>query len=165
MALAIETEARPHDALMFAESLRQGANGIAPMPTSAATPATGATRVLSRRDPATAATSVAQRTGSGPATASTRARPARQLEPRHQPTGAYARPARERPRERRRSGRAASRFVALLALLCVIVAAVVVAVVIATGASSTAVQFRKTVANDFSNAYNQVQGLINQYTK
>jgi outer membrane lipoprotein-sorting protein len=53
----------------------------------------------------------------------------------------------------------------MLALLCVIVAAVVVAVVIATGTSSTAVQFRKTVANDFQDAYNQVQSLVNQYTK
>jgi serine/threonine-protein kinase len=165
MALAIETEARPRDALVFAESLRQGAHGIAPVPAAQATPATGATRVLSRRDPPTAATGVAQRTGPHPATEATRARPARRMEARPQPTGAYARPARDRPRDRRRSGRAARRFVAMLALLCVIVAAVVVAVVIATGTSSTAVQFRKTVANDFQDAYNQVQSLVNQYTK
>jgi eukaryotic-like serine/threonine-protein kinase len=165
MALAIETEGRPADALVFAESLRQGAHGIAPVRAAQATPATGATRVLSRRDPPTAATGVAQRTGSHPATEATRARPARRMEPRHQPTGAHARPPRERPRERRRSGRAARRFVALLALLCVIIAAIVVAVVIATGTSSTAVQLRKTVANDFQDAYNQVQSLVNQYTK
>jgi hypothetical protein len=54
---------------------------------------------------------------------------------------------------------------AVLALLCVVIAAIVVAVVIATGTSSTVVQFRKTVANDFQSAFNQVQGLINQYTK
>src|SRR5581483_9783042 len=73
MALAIETEARPGDALVFAESLRQGAHGIAPVRAAQATPATGATRVLSRRDPPTAATGVAQRTGSHPATEATRA--------------------------------------------------------------------------------------------
>jgi outer membrane murein-binding lipoprotein Lpp len=55
--------------------------------------------------------------------------------------------------------------VALLALLCVIIAAVVVAVAIASGTSSTAVQVRKTVASSFQDAYNQVQKLINDYTK
>ena len=53
----------------------------------------------------------------------------------------------------------------MLALACVVVAAVVAALVIATGTSSTAVQIRNTVATDFQDAYNQVQGLINQYTK
>ncbi|HUZ28020.1 MAG TPA: protein kinase [Solirubrobacteraceae bacterium] len=164
MALAIEAEGRPPDALIFAESLRQGAHGIAPA--AATTPATGATQVLSRHNPPTAATSVAPRTGAAtPATGRSRARPANRLEPRSSPTGAYARQARDRPRERPRSGRAARRFLALLALLCVVIAAIVVAVVIATGTSSTVVQIRKTVANDFQSAYNQVQGLINQYTK
>jgi serine/threonine-protein kinase len=162
MALAIEAEARPQDALVFAESLRQGAHGIAPI-AAAATPATGETQVHSRHDPPTAATSVAARTG--PATAATRARPANRLEPRAHPTGAQARPARDRPRQRRQSGRAARRFLAMLALLGVVIAAIVVAVVIATGTSSTVVQFRQTVANDFNSAYNQVQNLVNQYTK
>jgi serine/threonine-protein kinase len=164
MALAIEAEGRPPDALTFAESLRQGAQGIAPV--AATTPATGATQVLSRHNPPTAATSVAARTGpASPATGATRARPATRREPRPSPTGAYARQPRERPRERPRSGRGARRFLAVLALLCVVIAAIVVAVVIATGTSSTVVQFRKTVANDFQSAFNQVQGLINQYTK
>jgi serine/threonine protein kinase len=163
MALSIEAEARPADALIFGESLRQGAQGIAPAAGAATTPSTGETQVLSRRNPPTAATSVAPR--NGPGTAATRARPANRLEPRPYPTGAHPRPARDRARERQRSNRAARRFLAMLALLCVVIAAVAVAVVIATGTSSTAVQFRQTVANDFNSAYNQVQNLINQYTK
>jgi serine/threonine protein kinase len=165
MALAIESEARPSDAIVMAESLRQGAHGIGPVRAPVAdTPGTGATQVLSTRGAPTAATSLAPRTSQTAATSVAR-QPARRPSPRPAPTGAYARAARARPRERRRPARAARRFVALLALLCVIIAAVVVAVAISTGTSNTAVQVRKTVANTFQDAYNQVQSLINQYTK
>ncbi len=166
MALSIEAEARPQDALAFAESVRQGAHGIGPVRASPIeTPATSDTQVLSSRGSPTAATSVAPRTGQTTAAAGARQRPARRPEARPAPAGAYARPARERPRARRSPGRAARRFVALLALLCVVIAAVVVALAIANGTSSTAVQIRKTVATDFNDAYNQVRSLINQSTK
>src|SRR5512142_1322703 len=47
MALAIEQEARPGDALMFAEALRNGAQGVPPLPGPvAATMGTSATRVI-----------------------------------------------------------------------------------------------------------------------
>jgi serine/threonine-protein kinase len=164
MALAIEMEARPRDAMVFAESIKQGAHGIGPTrPPVLETPGTGATRVLSGRQPPTASTGISPRTGQTMAAGPARQRQARRLEPRAYPTGAPGRPA--RPRERSRPGRAARRFVALLALLCVIIAAVVVAVAIASGTSSTAVQVRKTVASSFQDAYNQVQKLINDYTK
>jgi hypothetical protein len=42
---------------------------------------------------------------------------------------------------------------------------VIVAVVIATSTSNTAVQARKTIANDVNSAISQVQTLISDYTK
>jgi predicted PurR-regulated permease PerM len=68
--------------------------------------------------------------------------------------------------ERRGRGRRAGRrFAAFLAVVCLFAAAVIVAVVIATGTSNTAVQARRTIANDVNSAINQVQGLIGQNTK
>ena len=70
IALSIESEGRPADALLFAESLRQGSHGIEPAAATAPTPATGATRVLSRRDAPTSATRVVVN-AAGPSAAST----------------------------------------------------------------------------------------------
>ena len=74
IALSIESEGRPADALLFAESLRQGSHGIEPAAATAPTPATGATRVLSRRDAPTSATRVAPRSDPATASGATRAR-------------------------------------------------------------------------------------------
>src|SRR5437764_4916622 len=92
IALSIESEGRPADALLFAESLRQGSHGIEPAAATAPTPATGATRVLSRRDAPTSATRVAPRSDPATASGATRARPARaRTEPRPAAAGARAR--------------------------------------------------------------------------
>jgi serine/threonine-protein kinase len=173
IALAIEQEDRPADALRFGETLRDGANGIAPPGVVPAPSGTSAsTRVLTGRDDSTAATQLTPGAGRQPAggrqpaTGATPARPVRRLEPQPYATGAYDRAAYDRSGERRRSGRKAGRrFAAFLAILCLFAAAVIVAVVIATSTSNTAVQARKTIANDVNSAINQVQSLISQYTK
>jgi eukaryotic-like serine/threonine-protein kinase len=169
LALSIEKEARPEDALSFGEVLRAGAHGIEPLPGPTAA-ATSATRVLGGRDAATSATRVAApRTTPEPATQSTPARSTRRLEPQPYQTGAYARAPydrTDRAAERRGRGRRAGRrFAAFLAILCLFAAAVIVAVVIATSTSNTAVQARKTIANDVNSAIQSVQNQINQYTK
>jgi serine/threonine-protein kinase len=166
LALAIEKEARPQDALSFGEVLRGGARGIEPAP-APATAGTGATRVLGHREDPTSATRVGgPRTARQPATQATPSRPARRLEAQPYQTGAYARAPYERAAERRGRGRRAGRrLAAFLAVVCLFAAAVIVAVVIATGTSNTAVQARKTVANDVNSAIQSVQNLIGQYTK
>jgi hypothetical protein len=50
-------------------------------------------------------------------------------------------------------------------LALVFTAAVAVAVVIATSTSSTVVHYRKVVATDANSALQQLQSVINQYTK
>jgi serine/threonine-protein kinase len=167
MAIAIDKEARPADALVFGEALRNGAHGIAPAPgATPATAATRATRLMRHEDETTATRISAPRTSREPATGATPSRPVRRLEPQPHETGAYAREPYERTAERGGRGRRAGRrFAAFLAILCLFAAAVIVAVVIATGTSNTAVQARRTIANDVNGAINQVQSLINQYTK
>jgi serine/threonine-protein kinase len=166
LALSIEKEGRPQDALSFGEVLRAGARGIEPPP-GPATAGTGATSVLGRRDDPTSATRVAgPRTTRQPATQATPSSPARRLEPQPYETGAYAGQPYDRGAERRGRGRRTGRrLAAFLAVVCLFAAAVIVAVVIATGTSNTAVQARRTIANDVNGAVNQVQSLIGQYTK
>src|SRR3989440_3573512 len=59
MALAIDQESRPGDALSFGETLRNGAHGIAPARASVAALETSATRLIPSRDDPTGATRVA----------------------------------------------------------------------------------------------------------
>jgi serine/threonine protein kinase len=167
-AIAIDQEARPGDALSFADTLRDGARGIAPAAASSG-PGTSATRVIGGREDPTGATRVAaQRTTRQPATGPAPAPPVRRLEPQPYATSGYERqaydPATERA-QRRRGRRAGRRIAGFLALLCLIAAVVIVAVVISTNASKTAVQVRKTIANDVNSAINQVENQISQYTK
>jgi serine/threonine protein kinase len=168
MALAIDKEARPRDAMLFGEALRNGLRGQAPISESAPTAQLGtsaATRVLPDRPPPTAATRVASRP---PTTAQTP--PVRQLEQRRvrqpapvaQPRGAPA-PAYAQRRPGR--SRAARGLIALLAVLAVIVAAVVLAVVIASSTSTQVVHFRTVVGHDAQSAIDQVRGVVNKYTK
>jgi serine/threonine-protein kinase len=167
-AIAIDQEARPADALRFGEVLRNGARGIAPAPGAFPAPReTSATRILTRREDPTGATRIdAPRTTREPATAAPRGQPARRREAQPYSTGAYTRAPYERSAERGGRGtRTGRRLATLLALLCLFAAAVIVAVVIATSTSNTAVQARKTIANDVNSAINQLQSVIGQYTK
>jgi serine/threonine-protein kinase len=163
LALAIDQENRPADTMAYAEALRNGMHGIEPPPGVAAALGTGAaTRLLPNRDAPTASTRVASRAEPMTAGQPAAARPARRLEPRPYATGAYTQP--EYPAERPR-GRGGRRFAAALALTLLFVAAVAIAVVIATSTSNTVVQVRTTISNDAQSAIQQVQSLINQYTK
>jgi eukaryotic-like serine/threonine-protein kinase len=159
-ALSIEQEDRPPDAPTFAETLRSGERGIAP-PRFGGAPGTGATRVMTGRGTPTEATRVA------PGTARTVAAPSapRRLEPRPyggdvRGRGQHARAPLARPPERRRG-----RAFALFFLFAVIIVAVVAAIVISTDTAPTVVRARNFIAHGFQDAYNQLSGWINQYTK
>jgi serine/threonine protein kinase len=170
MALAMDQEARPADAMVFAEAIRDGAHGVSPMGSDAATVNLGsksATRVLSDRDIPTAATRVTPRASpqrAAPARV-TRTPPSRR-EARPPSDAAYAqRPVADDRRPQRSGGRALGRFMLVALLLCVFAAVVIVATLIATGTSNTVVHFQQIVAKDAQSAINQIQSVINKYTK
>jgi eukaryotic-like serine/threonine-protein kinase len=173
MALSIDQEARPADAMVLAEALRNGAHGLDPFPGGEPTAPlpTGATQILSGRDDPTASTRVATRTapplsGRGvPSRPAARqgARRAERAEPvasRHRGPAAAERAAADR-----RRGRAARRFFVFLLVALLFVAAVAVAVTIAASTSKTVVHFRTVVAHDAQTAIKQVQNIINSSTK
>jgi serine/threonine-protein kinase len=165
MALAIDQEARPPDAVHLAEAVRDGYRGVPPVGDTGMTRPLGtaaATRVLPREAP-TASTQVV----SAPA-AVRRPRPV----PSRQPTtrtavaprrAAPAAPAERAPARRRRT--ALRRAVALMMLMLVVVVAIVVAVVVSTSTSSSVVHYRTVVARDAQSAISTVTGIINRYTK
>jgi serine/threonine-protein kinase len=175
MALAIDQEARPADAMLFAETLRNGMDGLAPAGAGTPTARLGtgtATRVLpgaaglGATGESTAATRIAPRPAAG--------RPARQLEPvpvqrRQQPAAAGYPTRANAPTSRRqappRRGRGARRVMAFLAIGLLFAAAVAIAVVIATDTSATAIHFRRVVGQDTQSAVNSFKSLVNQYTK
>jgi eukaryotic-like serine/threonine-protein kinase len=165
MALAIDKEARPADAMLLADALRNGMHGVAPIPATAPTAHLGtsaATRVLTNREPPTSATRVATRREQPRATPPRQVRgrePARA--PREQPTTRAGQRAGER-RGRSRTGR---RLATLLGIALLFTAAVAAAVVISTSTSSTVVHFRKVMGQDAQSVINSVHDLINKYTK
>ncbi|MGI8414174.1 MAG: protein kinase domain-containing protein [Solirubrobacteraceae bacterium] len=176
-ALAIDQEERPADAVLLAQALRKGAQGVSTVNvgTPPASPPTGAeTRVLSSRETPTAGTRSLPRTsptrpGAPRAPRAPRAttpRASRPLEPRRGSRSAPGRPP-EPARARRRSagGRALRRLVAFVAIALVLIAAVVVAAVVASSTSGTVIHARKVIANDVQGAVRQVQGIINKGTK
>jgi serine/threonine-protein kinase len=177
MALSIEAIGRPDDAILFAETLQDGARGISPFDDGTPTRHLGtsaATRVLPR-GPAgelpTAATRVARPRGRDAASAVPAVprtpKPVRQTPVRYDPapplaferdTAAAA--AAGAPRRRGGAARAARRAFIVVLLLMVFVAAVVIAVVLATSTSSTVVHYRKVVASDVQSAIRSVESLI-----
>ena len=176
MALAIDHQARPADAQLFAETLRNGYRGVSPLPSTAPTAHLGtaaATRVVANRDhdAPTAATRIApQRHVEPPPRTSQRTAATRQVRPTREParvapraqapptTRTAQRTAAAPPRRRRRAAR---RLLALIAIAALFTAAVAAAVVISTSTSNTVVHFRKVVAHDTQSAINSVRGLIN----
>jgi eukaryotic-like serine/threonine-protein kinase len=162
-ALAIDQRARPSDAMELAEELSDGARGIGPTRAAAAGYATGTTRVVPGNR--TAATRVTARPAEAPTPAS---RSPRQVPPRR-PARAEVAAAGRRPvpeRQAQRSGgRGFRRFMALLALVGVLALIVIAAVVISDSTSQTVVHYKKVVATDAQSAINQIQSLIDKYTK
>jgi hypothetical protein len=170
MALAIDQEARPRDALVLAEALRDGANGVEPVGATAPTSHLGtaaATRVLPSEEPETAATRIAPARAPRTATHETPAPSASGAPVSPAPRVAPRRPAPARaaaaPAARRRKG--LRRLGGLLAILAVFIVAVIAAVAISTSTSSNVVKFRNLVAKDVNTAVQDVQNLIDQNTK
>jgi serine/threonine protein kinase len=162
MSLSIDQEARPADAMVLAEALRDGARGVAPPGADSPNFATSAaTRVVAEDE--TAATRLAPR-ASSPPTAQSRAPrqvPARRA-PRSEP--AY-RPAAPQRAPRRSSGRGFRRLIGLLLLVAVLALIVIAAVVISNSTSNMVVHYKQVVGNDASSAIHQLQSLVNKYTK
>jgi eukaryotic-like serine/threonine-protein kinase len=167
IALAIDQEARPPDATLFAEALRNGARGVSPVTSSAPTSHLGtsaATRVLPNREEPTGATRVQQRrqptgvTHQRPVTPREPVRPPRQAPPRQQPAQASERTTQAR---RQRPRRAARRLGMFLLVALVFTAAVAIAVVISTSTSSSVVHFRTVIAHDAQSAIDQIRNIIN----
>src|SRR5262249_26427833 len=132
MALAIDQEARPADAMLLADALRNGAQGISPLPPGAPTVHLGtsaATRVLPNRDAPTAATRVATRREPTRATQVRQAPPPLQVRPREPARAQPTRAGQRAGAQQRRPRRAARRLGALLAIALLFTAAVAAAVV------------------------------------
>lgn len=176
MALAIDQHARPADAQLFAETLRNGYRGVSPLSATAPTAHLGtaaATRVIANRDhdAPTAATRVApQRHAEPPLRTAGRTAATRQVRPPREParvaqrsqtpptTRTGQRAAAAPPRRRRRAVR---RLLTLVAIAVLFTAAVAAAVVISTSTSNTVVHVRKVVGHDAQSAINDVRDLIN----
>jgi eukaryotic-like serine/threonine-protein kinase len=177
LALAIEPEARPADALRFGDALRDGMAGVSPYSPGAPTSSMGTsatTRILSTDGP-TAATRVAgrqreptARTNRIPRVPTQRiptppppraAQPARSR--RTAPAPAPA-PARTRPPARRRGLR---RLIGVLVLAALIVAIVAVVISVASSASHSIVHLRTVAGHDVQSVINQLRQLIGQNTK
>jgi serine/threonine-protein kinase len=157
MALSLDKNQRPIDAMAFAQDLHDGLRGIEP-----------ATAAYAGYPPPEDPTSQLARTGATnvlPRTAATR------LQRHEDETAAIARPAPqprrwEPPPRRTRRGRRLMRVLMLLILLALVfVAAVVAAVELSGSNSQTAIQLRHVVAHDAQQAINSVRNLIGGYSK
>ena len=195
MAIAIDQEQRPADAMVLAKNLHDGARGIARPSADAPTAHLGtqaATRVLPRRpvdagdppmDPADVDPTAATRVVRQPAPAARQVpardpRAARARQPRVARAAAAdaaleSRPAEARPRTAAREAQPPARKapnkllrrVVALTALLVLVVAAVVIVSVATNTSGPVVHYRRVIANDAQSAITAVQGIISQYTK
>jgi eukaryotic-like serine/threonine-protein kinase len=170
LALALDQEERPANAMLLAEAVANGARGIEPAGLETRTRrlgGTAATRVLSGGVP-TAETRAVPRAGAPTGrNAPARARQIEARRPAYPPSVADYGPTDTRrvAAERSGGGRAARRFLAFLAVVILFVAAVAVAVTISASTSNNVVHFRKVIARDTNGAVQQFQNLVNQYTK
>jgi serine/threonine-protein kinase len=173
VALSIDPADRPENAIELGDMLSDGAHGVPPRRRGGAgAPATAATRIASGLEQPTAATRA--QPPSAPTTAQTRAanrgrsaaRPApRQVPPNRSPAAAVQarRPTEQTaPAPRRRGTR---RLIGALAVLAVLALIVIAVVLIANSTSTTVVHYRKVVGSDVQQAINQMQQLLDKYTK
>jgi serine/threonine protein kinase len=163
-SLSIDQQARYKDAIEVAEALHDGAQGVGPTrsPTGFAT---GATSLLAG-EPTGSTRALPPRRSEAP-TGATRAAP-RQVAPRQRvrTEPAYSRrPVPAPERELERSGRGFRRLMVVFALIAVVALIAIAAVEISNSTSNTVVHYRKVMAHDAQSAINQLQSLINQYTK
>jgi eukaryotic-like serine/threonine-protein kinase len=163
VTISVVPEERPRSAGELAELISDGAAGISPWADDAPTRHMGtssaATRVLPAKDrnyPTQETMVVAQ----APSRAAA-ARPPRTV-PARRPAAQQTEPV----RAEQRGGRSTARRVAWLFALLVVIAVIVVVVVLAMHRSSSSiVQDKRVVANDWRSAVNQVQQIISKYTK
>jgi serine/threonine protein kinase len=175
MSLSIDPAGRPENAIELGDILSDGSNGISPKRrTRPAGSGTAATRIASGGELPTAATRA--QPPSGPSTAQTRAanrgRSVTRQAPRQVPVNrSQAAAAQQRrppteqvppPPPRRRGLR---RLGAILAVLAVVALIVVAIILITNGNSPTVVHYRKVVGSDVQSAANQMQQLLDKYTK
>jgi hypothetical protein len=176
-ALAIDPRDRPEEAMQFAAQLRDGARGIAP-PATGPSRSTSATRVVRQTDVtrvAAGAASTPARVGSGrgPRRGAAGDDAGRVAVPRQVPAGRAPRshsPSRraeveaeaQRPPERRHTG--LRRLLVALVLLVGVVAIVVAAILLSHTAAQR-FEYHRIAAHDVQTAINQLEGLVNRYTK
>ncbi len=172
MALSIDPRGRPENAIELADILGDGAHGVSPIRGSRTPgPGTADTRVASGADRPTTATRALP--PSGPSTAQTRAanrgravtrQAPKQVPVNRSPAAAVPRRAvteQVPPAPRRRGLR---RLMAVVAVL-VVLAVIVVAVVVISKGTSTTVHYEKVVGSHVQPAINQMQHLLDKYTK
>jgi eukaryotic-like serine/threonine-protein kinase len=171
-SLSIDPSGRPENAIELADILGDGVHGVSPVRGSrSAGPGTADTRVASGADRPTTATRA--QPPSGPSTAQTRAanrgrsvtrQAPKQVPVNRSPAAGVPRrqPTEQVPPRARRSGR--RRLMAVLAVLLVL-AVIVVAVVLISKGTSTTVHYEKVVGSDVNQAIDQMQQLIDKYTK
>jgi eukaryotic-like serine/threonine-protein kinase len=166
VAISIDPEERPTDALELGELLRDGAKGISPYEDAPTRPVTAQTRALPRRQAQTAATRVVAQ----PRRASTTprqvpaGRPPLEFDP-PTPAPRSAAP----PAAKRRGGSGAGRllrrvFFAILALVVLAAVIAIVAVELVNHADKVVVHYQHVVANDAQSAIDQVKTIISKYT-
>ncbi len=174
MALEIEPESRPSDAMAFAEAIRNGAHGIDPLRGTAQSesPTSRATTRMASHDRPTAATRIAPRTPQKMSTLGAPARPpAGQGRPptRTRPASRSARDAAAAPsrasQRREGRGRAFRRLLALILLAVLIAVAVAVAVTISASTTRSVVRIRDGIAHDAQQAVHQFENFINSNTQ
>jgi len=170
--LSIDPRGRPENAIELGDLLSDGARGISPTRGARSSgPGTASTRVASGADRSTAATRAQPPSASS--TAQTRAvnrgRAATRQAPKQVPVNRSAAAAapRRQPTEQvapkpRRSG--LRRLMSVLALL-VVLAVIVVVVVLITKGTTTTVHYDKVVGSHVQQAINQLQQLLDKYTK
>jgi serine/threonine protein kinase len=164
VSISVVPEERPRTAGEFSEMIVDGAAGISPWSDDAPTRHIGksgaATRVLpaQQRNHPTQETMVVSREPSRAAAA----RPPRTV-PARRPAPQETPPVRA---EQRGGGRRVARRLGwIFALLVVIAVIAVVAVLALDQSSASVVQEKRVIANDWRSAINQLQNIINQYTK
>jgi hypothetical protein len=164
VSISVVPEERPRTAGEFSEMIVDGAAGVSPWSDDAPTRHTGksgaATRVLpaQQRNYPTQETMVVSREPSRAAAA----RPPRTV-PARRPVPQETPPVRA---EQRGGGRRAARRLGWIFALVVVIAVIAVVAVLALHQSSASVvQEKRVIANDWRTAINQLQNIINQYTR
>jgi hypothetical protein len=192
LAISIDAEERPADALEFGDLLRDGAKGISPYEDAPTRAATAQTRALPPRRGADAAGRRGAGTSArrGAETAATRvvSEPRRNAAtPRQVPANrpplefdpptpapraasrrdAAADPAPTGPQRREASGggRFLRRmFMSLLALIVLAAVVAVVAVLLVNKADNTVIHYQRIISNDAQSAITKVKSIIDHYT-